>query len=41
MMIKYYILLTDENTKQNPKVQRLLQYPEVQEVFFDPSYLKS
>ena len=38
---KYIPLLMDENTKQNPDVQRLLQYPAVQKVFFDPSSLSS
>lgn len=36
---KYDPLLLDERTKQDPDVQRLLQYPEVQRAFFDPNYL--
>lgn len=32
-------LLMDERTKQDPDVQRLLQYHSVQKVFFDPNYL--
>lgn len=38
---KYDPLLLDERTKQDPDVQRLLQYPEVQKAFFDPNYLGS
>ena len=38
---KYYCLLIYERTKQNPEVQRLLQYPAVQKVFFEPSYLNT
>ena len=38
---RYYALLIDERTKQNPDVQRLLQYPAVQKVFFEPSCLNT
>lgn len=38
---KYMPLLLDERTKQHPEVQVLLQYPEVQKAFFDPSSLSS
>lgn len=38
---KYMPLLADERTKQHPEVQRLLQYTEVQRVFFDPGSLSS
>lgn len=38
---KYMPLLADERTKQHPEVQRLLQYPEVQKAFFDPSTLSN
>lgn len=38
---KYDPLLLDERTKQDPDVQRLLQYPEVQKAFFDPNYLST
>ena len=38
---KYYPLLIDERTKQDPDVQRLLQYHSVQKVFFDPNYITS
>lgn len=36
---RYLPILADERTKQHPEVQRLLQYTEVQRVFFDPSSL--
>lgn len=36
---KYLPILADERTKQHPEVQRLLQYTEVQRVFFDASSL--
>ena len=36
---KYHLLLMDEHTKQDPDVQRLLQYLSVQKAFFDPNYL--
>lgn len=36
---RYEPLLLDERTKQIPDVQRLLQYTEVQKVFFDPSFI--
>lgn len=39
--MKYEPLLFDERTKQDPEVQRLLQYTSVQKVFFDPEYLKT
>lgn len=39
--LKYEPLLLDERTKQDPEVQRLLQYPTVQKVFFDPEFLKT
>lgn len=39
--LKYEPLLLDERTKQDPDVQRLLQYTSVQKVFFDPEYLKT
>ena len=38
-MSKYQSLLMDERTKQDPDVQRLLQYLSVQKAFFDPNYL--
>lgn len=38
---KYHLLLIDERTKQDPDVQRLLQYPTVQKAFFDPNYISS
>ena len=38
---KYTPILMNESTKQNPDVQRLLQYPAVQKVFFDPSSLST
>lgn len=38
---KYQLLLMDERTKQDPDVQRLLQYPTVQKAFFDPGYILS
>lgn len=38
---KYAPLLLDERTKQDPDVQRLLQYLEVQKVFFEPSHLNT
>lgn len=38
---KYFPILTDPRTKQHPDVQRLLQYTEVQRVFFDASSLSS
>ena len=38
---KYHLLLIDERTKQDPDVQRLLQYPTVQKAFFDPNYITS
>lgn len=38
---KYDPLLLDERTKQDPDVQRLLQYPAVQKAFFDPNYLST
>ena len=38
---KYQPLLMDERTKQDPDVQRLLQYYSVQKVFFDPNYLST
>lgn len=38
---KYIPLLADQRTKQHPDVQRLLQYTEVQRVFFDASSLSS
>lgn len=38
---KYQPLLMDERTKQDPDVQRLLQYPTVQKAFFDPNYITS
>ena len=38
---KYEPLLIDERTKQDPEVQRLLQYTSVQRVFFDPDFLKT
>lgn len=40
-MAKYQPLLMDERTKQNPEVQRLLQYQSVQKAFFDPDYISS
>lgn len=33
-----YVLL-DERIRQIPEVQNLLQYPEIQQIFFDPSQL--
>lgn len=36
---KYLPILADQRTKQHPEVQRLLQYTEVQRVFFDASSL--
>lgn len=36
---KYHPLLIDQRTKQDPDVQRLLQYLSVQKAFFDPNYL--
>lgn len=36
---KYQLLLMDESTKQDPDVQRLLQYPTVQKAFFDPDFI--
>lgn len=38
-MQKYVHVLCDEGTKQDPEVQRLLQYTSVQKAFFDPAYL--
>ena len=38
---KYQPLLMDERTKQDPEVQRLLQYLSVQKAFFDPNYITS
>lgn len=38
-MQKYVPVLADERTKQDPEVQRLLQYTSVQKAFFDPAYL--
>lgn len=38
---KYQSLLADERTKQDPDVQRLLQYLSVQKAFFDPDYIYS
>lgn len=38
---KYLPILADQRTKQHPEVQRLLQYTEVQRVFFDASSLAS
>lgn len=38
-MQKYVPVLADEGTKQDPEIQRLLQYTSVQKAFFDPSYL--
>lgn len=38
---KYDPLLLDDRTRQHPEIQRLLQYPEVQKVFFDPAFLKT
>ena len=38
---KYHPLLIDERTKQDPDVQRLLQYTSVQKAFFDPDYISS
>ena len=38
---KYQPLLMDERTKQDPDVQRLLQYLSVQKAFFDPNYLST
>lgn len=38
-MSHYQPILADERTKQDPDVQRLLQYPSVQKAFFDPDYL--
>ena len=38
---KYQLLLMDERTKQDPDVQRLLQYLSVQKAFFDPNYITS
>lgn len=38
---KYDPLLLDERTKQDPDVQRLLQYTAVQKAFFDPNFLSS
>ena len=38
---KYHLLLIDERTKQDPDVQRLLQYLSVQKAFFDPGYIDS
>ena len=35
-MKKYVPVLADERTKQDPEVQRLLQYTSVQKAFFDP-----
>lgn len=36
---KYVPVLADERTKQDPEVQRLLQYTSVQKAFFNPAYL--
>lgn len=36
---KYVSVLCDERTKQDPQVQRLLQYTSVQKAFFDPDFL--
>ena len=36
---KYQPLLIDQRTKQDPDVQRLLQYPTVQKAFFDPDFI--
>lgn len=38
---KYVPVLADERTKQDPEVQRLLQYTSVQKAFFNPAYLDS
>lgn len=38
-MEKYQPLLMNERTKQDPEVQRLLQYTSVQKAFFDPDYI--
>lgn len=40
-MAKYQPLLMNERTKQEPDVQRLLQYTSVQKAFFDPDFISS
>lgn len=38
---RYLPLLMSESTKRYPEVQRLLQYPEFQKVFFDPEHART